>query len=297
MNAELDTSSAAPAQADVESSAPEALSVGQQLRAARQAKAYSLAEVASRLKLSPSQVEALESDDASRLQCNTILRGFIRNYARLVGLDPAELMRLLDRSVKPRENDLAVPSSINVQVPDDHGVERRDYVRVVAGVLVLLAAVVAYFFLPPDFVPTAISAIKAKIGVAESKPVKAADREAETGARVAASESAPPAAEAQAISPPPVAEAVPEAGVKPAAAPSGVLKFAFTKASWVEVKDRDGKVIFSQLNAAGSQREISGQPPFLLLIGNASGVTLHYKGKPVDLSKRSKDDVARVTLE
>ncbi|MDR2112135.1 MAG: helix-turn-helix domain-containing protein [Candidatus Accumulibacter sp.] len=92
-----------------------------------------------------------------------------------------------------------------------------------------------------------------------------------------------------------------EPGVKAPAAASptdGSLAFSFAENSWVEVRDRDGQVIFSQLNPAGSQREITGQPPFALVIGNASQVTLQYQGKPVDLSPRSsKDNVARLTLE
>jgi cytoskeleton protein RodZ len=66
----------------------------------------------------------------------------------------------------------------------------------------------------------------------------------------------------------------------------------------VEVRDRSGQIIFSQLCPPGSEREIEGQPPFALVVGNASHVTLRYKGKPIDLlSKRSKEDVARVTVE
>ena len=76
------------------------------------------------------------------------------------------------------------------------------------------------------------------------------------------------------------------------------LKFGFDPPSWVEVRDRSGQVIFSQFCSAGSQREIEGQPPFALVVGNSSHVTLLYNGKAVDLSKhRSKDDVARLTLE
>ena len=52
-----------------------------------------------------------------------------------------------------------------------------------------------------------------------------------------------------------------------------------------------------QDNAAGSEREVEGQPPFSVVIGNSKHVTLQYKGTAVDLSKRSKDDVARVTVE
>ena len=83
----------------------------------------------------------------------------------------------------------------------------------------------------------------------------------------------------------------------PASSATKSLIFSFSEPSWVEVRDRTGQVVFSQLNQPGSRPEIPGEPPFALVIGNASHVTLHYKGEAVDLSKRSKDDVARLTLE
>ena len=89
----------------------------------------------------------------------------------------------------------------------------------------------------------------------------------------------------------------------PAASPEappaskGILKFTFSKPAWVEVRDRSGEIIFSRLNLAGSKQNIEGEPPFALIVGNASYVILEYKGKPVELSNRSKDDVSRLSLE
>jgi len=78
---------------------------------------------------------------------------------------------------------------------------------------------------------------------------------------------------------------------------SGGLKLSFSQPSWVEIRDGSGQIIFSQLNPAGSQSDIRGQPPFALVIGNASNVTVQYKGKVVELTQRSQEDVARLTLE
>jgi cytoskeleton protein RodZ len=75
------------------------------------------------------------------------------------------------------------------------------------------------------------------------------------------------------------------------------LKLIFAQPSWVEIRDRSGQIIFSQLNPAGSERDIEGQPPFALVVGNASNVTVKYKGQVVELSQRSKDDVARLNLD
>ena len=83
----------------------------------------------------------------------------------------------------------------------------------------------------------------------------------------------------------------------PASSSGEALVFAFSQPSWVEVRDRSGQIVFSQLSEAGSRREVTGQPPFSLVVGNASHVTLQFRGKPVDFSKRSKEDVARLTLQ
>ena len=71
-------------------------SVGQQLRLSREGKGLSVGDVSRTLKLSFRQVEAIEADDWPNLPCNTILRGFVRNYARLLELNPDGLMATLD---------------------------------------------------------------------------------------------------------------------------------------------------------------------------------------------------------
>ncbi len=64
---------------------------GQRLRAARESLGFGTAEVAAKLKLSVRQVEAIEADDWSALPERPFARGFFRNYARLVSIDPDSL--------------------------------------------------------------------------------------------------------------------------------------------------------------------------------------------------------------
>ena len=65
---------------------------GPQLAAAREACGFSVADVARQLKLAPWQIEALETGNYARMPGTVFVRGFIRNYARLVKLDPAALL-------------------------------------------------------------------------------------------------------------------------------------------------------------------------------------------------------------
>ncbi|MGH8802691.1 MAG: RodZ domain-containing protein, partial [Casimicrobiaceae bacterium] len=71
------------------------MSAGAKLRAAREAMSLSIDAVAQQLKLAPRQVLALENDDYGRLPGRTFVRGFARNYARFVHLDPDAVLALL----------------------------------------------------------------------------------------------------------------------------------------------------------------------------------------------------------
>ena len=279
-------------------------SVGQQLRAGRERAGLSVDDAARALKLSNRQVESLEHDDWASLPGKTMIRGFVRNYARLVGLDGRELMAALEGMAMPKSPELRGAEGTPVSMPKEGKSDRKDVLRVLAGLLVLVLAMVAYFFLPPDIWQSTVQAIKDASQsnevvvdtVADTPPVGP-----ETPAPVAQVESVTPEQPVVVPEPASVSEPVIQRTEGLAAEVqtpvTNVLKFGFTQPSWVEVRDRNGQIIFSQKNPAGSQRDVQGQPPFSVVIGNAAHVTLHYKGNAVDLSKRSKDDVARLTIE
>ncbi len=323
---------------NVEAEAPAVMqpAVGEQLRAAREAKGMRSADVAQALKLSTRQVDALEAGDWSGLPGQTFIRGFVRNYARLLRLDPDVLVGQLDPRLMPELPRLDVSSSISAALPRTGGPQRRDFMVVLAGLLLVVLAVLAFFFVPPDFWQSRLaewSAASARVDVPateSSAPIDAAPAEpappvapppapeapAPTAAAAAAPVSAASAPAAQPVLQPvsqpsqplPQPAAPPAPVAAPAAQPAspaaataparaGGVQLAFTQPSWVEIRDRSGQIIFSQLNPAGSQRYVEGEPPFALVVGNATHVTVKYKGKPVELSQRSKDDVARLTLE
>jgi cytoskeleton protein RodZ len=50
------------------------------------------------------------------------------------------------------------------------------------------------------------------------------------------------------------------------------------------------------MNRGGTAQTVSGAPPLVITIGNASDVSLRYKDAPVDLAPYTKKNVARLTL-
>jgi cytoskeleton protein RodZ len=69
--------------------------------------------------------------------------------------------------------------------------------------------------------------------------------------------------------------------------------------AWVEITQADGRIVLTGLQEPGTERRLGNlQPPLQVVIGNASGVTLEYRGRTVDLKRHARaNDLARLTLE
>ena len=305
-------------------------SAGHLLRTVREAKGISISEVAIALKLSPRQIVAMEADEWSSFP-RTIIRGFVRNYARYLGQDAAPLLEALDRLSLPIAPELEVKIGIPVALQKEGGTDKRDYAWVVSGVVILVLAALMYFFMPTAWWQSGLETLKNFIRVGKGDesaavilqpqvaPVTDILPAIEASQVIIAPEipipvAAPQEVQADAVnnsaiqvtneasqSLEPLLDAVSSVPVASSEPPvlreQAKLLFSFTQPSWVEVRDHSGQIVFSNESPAQSQREVGGRPPFSIVIGNASHVALQYNGKLVDLSKRSKDGVARLTLE
>ena len=95
------------------------LGAGGMLRSAREAAGLSIDAVAQQLKLAPRQVKAIEEEDFSHLPGRTFVRGFVRNYARLVRLDTDTVIARAPRASRSRGRVPRVPGSF-ADVPAPH---------------------------------------------------------------------------------------------------------------------------------------------------------------------------------
>lgn len=119
-----------------------AFSIGGVLRQAREARGESVGDVAHALKLNPRQVEAIEQERFDLLPGKAFVRGFVRNYARHVGLDAEQLVtRLPDASPAGgvQSMELTPPHNARGTLPSGSEPARQ----APRGVFVLLLAAVA----------------------------------------------------------------------------------------------------------------------------------------------------------
>lgn len=261
---------------------------GAMLRMAREARDTSVAEVAAALKMSPRQIEAIENEDFSRLSGATFIRGFVRNYARLLKIDAAPVLAALAEQAALPQAELNAPADAGVRMPMSGSRQGKGLVGATVLALAVLGIALALYF---DAIDTDYF-LGPKSGPVTSTPrgapqiVQPLPQPAAIGQPTAQAEGAVAATQpADAAGQP-----APKPGVEQ-------LIFSFDGSSWVEVKDAAGHTVFSQMNAKGTTQVVEGRPPFQLVVGNASQVRLQYKDQPVDLRPHTRVEVARLTLD
>ena len=253
--------------------------VGRELAQARQAHGLSVADVAQQLKFAARQIEALEQGRYAELPAGTFARGMVRTYARLLKLDPEPLVERIAARVAVPDNAAAVAAARR-PIPITDSARRTNllYAALSLAILAVIAVVALEWQRERSnaarltFVPAAQAPLEPQRTVASAVTPQLATLDAPDEVR--------PAAET------------------PAPADGGHrIVMRFERESWVEIRGRDGKILTSELNRAGSERTVEGIPPFALVIGNAQHVRLSYDDRPIDLTPHVKVEVARFTLQ
>lgn len=254
-----------------------AVSAGTMLAEARARLGLELEAVAQQLKIGVKQVVALESDDYGRLPGPLFVRGFLRNYARLLQIDPAPLLEAYLQA-EPLQHPPAPPIAPRPVIAPARRIPGLVGYSLAALIVLLAGSWLAYVLLGGENAPAP------KPGAAE----------------VAAVPLPAPAAEVAVVPlPPPATVALPAPAAADTAAPTAVgrIQLNFAGDAWVEIKEKGGRTVFSQNSRAGEQGIAEGAPPFSVVAGNASNVKISYNGRPVDLAPHTRADVARLTLE
>ena len=301
--------------AAVESAPERQAGAGAALLKERRRQGLSLGDVSRQLKLSVRQVEALERDDYSAYKGPVFIHGFIRNYAKLLGLASEPLIRATDAMLNPPQI-MAAAAREPEQVRSVGTEKKKTRRRWPAVVAVVVVGVAISIYIGGRRAPDVVR--NAPTGAARDTPAPATKTPAEPKASAEGKSKADPKPEEVVTKsatkpdkkPEARTETKAESPVRRAPVESGgvqaeqgetsarvTVRMIFEQESWVEIKDRSGNTIFGQLNPAGSRRTVSGDPPLSVVVGHAAGVRLFQGDKNIDLAPHTRVDVARLTLE
>ena len=285
-------------------------SVGETLRRERERRKLELRQVSNETKISLRLLEAIEAEQFEKLPGGVFTRNFVRQYARLLGLDEEEIAAELARVLEPEPPQVPEAPRIAPSAPEFPGMaewetvsdSRRRWVSSL-GALGMMVGVIALCSLvymwwqrerriasdsAPSIAQTAARSQRSQApqegtpqsGVsqpAETFPASASPEEPQNTVAPAQppTQNVPAAAEKPAVSPAPSTPAT-EAGA------NGAVHVEVTAEEpvWVLVRS-DGKFEFSGTMEASQSRIVDGHSTVVLRVGNAGGVTITLNGKPI----------------
>lgn len=301
------------------------LTPGQILQSAREAKGLSVDEVSDKLHILPSNLRAIEEDRFEDvLKGATFVRGYLRRYAALLGLDGEQLVAVYNRDFAPPETKVAghvvkKPGRLAyaaLSMPSKRS--RKRFIPLILGVLVvvLLLAVIATAVRQGWFdgllgaETGGSSAQPALINLPDEQPVpELVDPELEIekvegDSRVLEStvnngitvEDSYSTNERTSVDEKSLADERPAAVAEAITASlNNTLEFELTGDSWIEVRDSQGKRLYADLARKGKSFKIEGDSPFNIIIGDGRGVTMRYNGRSMNYSY-AKNGYAELTV-
>ncbi|MDR8728445.1 helix-turn-helix domain-containing protein [Burkholderia pseudomultivorans] len=327
-----ETNAAKPAPAGLES----LVAVGSRLAQLREAKGWTVEDVSARLKVAPPKLRALEAGDISHLPGVTFALGVVRSYAKMLGVDPEPFAQALRRERGVPEVDLSMPASSGADLPRGRvsiplGGSSRHHPWLWGTAIVVIAAIAVLMWHTGGDSPSWLARFKGgdaqHASVASAPAAASAEEAAASGTTTAPANEVPAPAATSAAAPQVVASATPApaatadasrpvvattatttvasaaAAAQPAsvavAAGQSMIELKVRQDSWFSVRDKSGKELFSGLVHAGEAKQVAGDGPFKVTIGNKAGLdAIAFDGKPVDPAKYSaaRGNVARFTL-
>lgn len=246
------------------------------LRIARERCGIDLASLAGKLKISVARLEALEQGRFEEFSDPVFVRSLALSVCRHLNVDATQVLAHLPkpagRTLEKIGQGLQTPFRDRTvrwhSVLDGARLKGLWLVAIIVVVVVLVALVVNYRSAEPiGGSATAASSSAVPSSAAASSPsVSSSSATVETVFAEVAADAFP-----------------------------GLL-ITTQEASWVEVLDGQGKEVLSKVVQPSESLKISAELPLRLKIGNAKATQVFFKGRAVDFSSSTRDNVARVEL-
>lgn len=297
-----------------------AVSVGEQLRTAREAAGVSAETFAREAHLTVRQVQALETDEYNWFNGPVFIKGYIRVYAKRFGLDGSALIAEFEGN-NPEEAPRPLGSAMMRPQPlrSSYAPKFRQRTRffrsrnlILLAIVLSLLALLAWLPQSTWFARSAatMAVVAAPEALLLDQPSAVEIGEAQMSLNTVVDNGLPVAADTFATTPlanrteiaaeiaaMPVDSAAP-AAAEDAALPAvldetdaqqlmeeqeRLLHLEFSDECWVQIKGKNGKVLHEKLHRAGDVVDLDIVPPVQLWFGRAGAVNVTYNGTAVAL--------------
>jgi cytoskeleton protein RodZ len=266
---------------------------GENLRREREMRGVSLEEISTATKISSRFLGALEAEEFSKLPGGIFTRGFIRAYAKYLGLDEEHVLAEYQLVASPG-SELDLGRLALAQPPARRGKSHASLYAILLAIGMLAAGYAIFRY--SRRIPEPQVAVRPSPPASQSVPESRAPAPAP---QATASESPAPQAGGAGTSSKPRAEPpVPQPDYGLPVVESGlILQLAATERSWVAV-DADDKTVLQRVLNPNEIQTLRAKNSFAVTLGNAQGVILTLNGETLKpLGRRGEVKSIRLTRD
>lgn len=239
----------------------------------------SLEQVATELNMLKRHVEAIEKESFGDLPQKAFVRGFVSNYARLLGLDTDEMLRRFEQIYPSQPN---MESTIAPVPMGELKRSTQNPIRLNIGLVLGIVAVLVIGLVMLKMVTSS----KSKTSYDNQQAVQTLN--AAEQAQGAALDNASLGATGSALS----GSVVDSTG---AVLTNGIIDFWVKSPTTILVKDAKGATLMSGSQSRGGY-QITGESPFEVVITSPAKVDVSYNHEKVDLTAHTQGDKAVLSL-
>lgn len=305
------------------------LTAGQLLRQARENAGLTQETVADRLCLKLTTVRDIEADSVSPNIAPTFLRGYMRSYAKLVGLPDSEILGLINQQAPAKQ--IKMVTTQNYSLGKRHKKREGWLMKITWVILIALIALVGVWWwqghqadqqelnsmasqdVTQQSPQNDINAIDSPLATLDNDPTVDGENLQESGSSLVDNQvsnvadpaltDTSPATEVKTV-PLPVSplttsttSRADNAETTSSEAPvvDNQLVVMFDGECWLEIRDAQNKIVFNGIKKAGDRLEFAGGQPYKLKIGAPSVTRLQFNGESIDLS-RFTGKIAKITV-
>lgn len=288
---------------------------GTLLKAKREALGLTQKQVADRLRLRLSIIQSLEENNFASDQVATFTRGYLRSYAKAVGIKESVILASFDDCYPTVVAEQPMQSFSKKTKREKHD---SRIMTLTWGIFAIIIGISSLWWWQnqeqenvviessPSITSTSVERLRDEdfTTVPELVPTvdesqveaEAVDIPVEINTQAAELIPSPEDDTAEAdlsASDDPVLDKTPP---QDATNPYAPLTLTFSADCWIQVKDAAGKTLSTGIKKSGQTVTLQGEAPFQIILGAPESVSMTFASEPVDLSGYTSGKVARFTL-
>jgi len=282
-----------------------AMKPGEQLRYLREQKGFSAQQIADRLYLSLHIIQGIEADDYQHLPPSIFVRGYFRNYAKLLEIPVEPLLNAYTNLTGSK----SLPPLTPQMKQKEQSKSSDSWVKAVTFMIIIVSmALMALWRIYPNINESGGDEIKepAELGEAVALPLQpftpialseqptdvngdfmpplegTTEGDDATGILPLVGIPVDPTKIGEQAGGQPATETTPKTPVAPVDPRSMILHYQYE--SWTRVVDKNDKKIYEGIPKAGESILVKGEPPFKARFGVMEGISVEYKGTKTPLT-------------